>query len=133
MDVQNPLKIVSSNFLSHREVCAEEACYRVLSLPISRFSRKTIFIPTNLPSERVQLLKLISQIMNMAYDDEDVYLIGLLRKYHNRPCSIEDMCLAEFAATYDDSKSTKSPDDTTSDILEDENTVETPKYIILRN
>ena len=46
------LREVGSAFLTHREVGAQEAAYRLLSLPMRQLSRSVVFINTNKKEER---------------------------------------------------------------------------------
>ena len=46
-DLKTQLKKVGSAFLTHREVSAQEAVYRILPLPMKRMSRTVLFIDTN--------------------------------------------------------------------------------------
>ena len=94
------MKMVSKKFLSHREVSAQEAVYRVLSLPLIRGSRQVIFVPTDLPENRTKLLKPLKIIKELDDDDEDLYMTGMLEKYADRPNTVENLCLADFAALY---------------------------------
>ena len=94
------MKMVSKKFLSHREVSAQEAVYRVLSLPLIRGSRQVIFVPTDLPENRTKLLKPLKIIKELDDDDEDLYMTGMLDKYADRPNTVENLCLADFAALY---------------------------------
>ena len=94
------MKMVSKKFLSHREVSAQEAVYRVLSLPLIRGSRQVVFVPTDLPENRTKLLKPLKIIKELDDDDEDLYMTGMLEKYADRPNTVENLCLADFAALY---------------------------------
>ena len=46
-ELKQQLKKVVSAFLTHREVSAQEAVYRILSLPMKQLSRAVVFINTN--------------------------------------------------------------------------------------
>ena len=94
------MQLVSKKFLSHREVSAQEAVYRVLSLPLVRGSRQVIFVPTDLPENRTKLLKPLNKIQELDDDDEDLYMTGMIEKYADRPHSVENLCLADFASYY---------------------------------
>ena len=94
------MQLVSKKFLSHREVSAQEAVYRVLSLPLIRGSRQVIFVPTDLPENRTKLLKPLKKIQELDDDDEDLYMSGMLEKYADRPHSVENLCLADFSSYY---------------------------------
>jgi len=91
---------VSRKFLSHREVSAQEAVYRLLSLPLVKGSRQIVFVPTDLPENRTKLLKPMKVIQELYDDEEDLYQLDILDKYQLRPDSIENVCLADFAANY---------------------------------
>ena len=56
-EIKTQLRRMGSVFLTHREVSAQEAVYRILSLPLKLLSRKVIFINTSPKEERVSLLK----------------------------------------------------------------------------
>ena len=94
------MQMVSKKFLSHREVSAQEAVYRVLSLPLIRGSRQVIFVPTDLPENRTKLLKPLKIIQELDDEEEDLYMTGMLEKYADRPHSVENLCLADFASYY---------------------------------
>ena len=49
--------LVGSAFLTHREVSAQEAVYRLLSLPMKQLSRSVVFVNTNPKHERIAVLK----------------------------------------------------------------------------
>ncbi|WAR27346.1 hypothetical protein MAR_013050 [Mya arenaria] len=43
--------------LTHREVSAQEAVYRVLSIPLTQGSREVLFVATDMPEDRTRLFK----------------------------------------------------------------------------
>ena len=52
------------------------------------------------------------QLAALDPDDPNVYAPNLLDKYQHRPDSLENMCYADFAATYiTDSTKDSDPDD----------------------
>ena len=73
----------------------------VLQLPMRKASRQVVFINTSPPSERVNLLKPLSDIKDMDYDAEDIYTGHLIKRYTKRPASLEHLTLADWAAWYD--------------------------------
>ena len=99
-DIRTQLRRLGSVFLNHREVNAQEASYRILSMPLKQMSRKVVFINTAAKEDRVSLLKLINQIQDMDEDSEDIYQTSLIDRYVARPDQLNNMCLAEFAANY---------------------------------
>ena len=56
-ELTSQLRKVGSAFLRHREVCAQEALYRILSLPMKQLSRSVVFVDTNPKNERIAVLK----------------------------------------------------------------------------
>ena len=59
------LRKVGSAFLTHREVSAQEAAYRILSIPMKQLSRSVVFVDTNTKQERVAVLKTTQQLSNL--------------------------------------------------------------------
>ena len=51
------LRKIGSAFLTHREVSAQEAVYRLLSMPMKQLSRSVMFVDTNPKNERIAVLK----------------------------------------------------------------------------
>lgn len=64
-------------------------------------SREVIFINTSPPEERVQLLKPINEIEQMPDESEEIHSGGLLKRYIERPASLQNVTLADWAAWYD--------------------------------
>ena len=76
--IRTQLRRLGSVFLNHREVSAQEAVYRILSLPLKQMSRKVIFINTAAKEDRASLLKPINQIEHMDENSEDIYQTSLI-------------------------------------------------------
>ena len=128
------MRSVAKKFLTHREVSAQEAVYRLLSLPLTQGSREIVFLHTDFPENRTRLFKPMSVIQSMDNDDPDVFQVGLLNRYQARPDSLNDLCLASFASQY---RYSCKPKDDTQDSDHD-NETEGPqeieqKYIHLKN
>ncbi|XP_071480520.1 uncharacterized protein [Diadema antillarum] len=118
LGTKQTMKNVAHKFLTHREVSAQEATYRLLSLPLTRGSRQVVFVPTDLPQNRTRLLKPMAIINTMNDEDPDVFQTGLVEKYAARPDELEGLCLADFAAkykTYQQSKGSDEEDDHTDE------------------
>ena len=47
------LRKVGSAFLTHRELSAQEAVYRLLSIPMKQLSKSVVFVNTNPKNERI--------------------------------------------------------------------------------
>ena len=130
-DIRTQLRKLGTTFLNRREVSAQETAFRLLSMPLKRQSRTVVFINTDPKNERATLTKPMSAINSLEDDDEDLYQTSLIDRYAARPDSLENMCLAEFAANYtadsfslgDDDGSEHTPN--TMDESDD-----TPRHII---
>ena len=99
-NMRSQLKKVGSVFLTNRELSAQEAVYRSLQMPLRKFSKAIVFINTDERSQRVKLLKPQAQLELLDEDDENGFCNNLIDRYIKRPESVEDMCLANFAAVY---------------------------------
>ena len=99
-ELKSQIKKMGSAFLTHREISAQEAVYRLLSLPMKQLSRSVVFVDTNPKSERIAVLKDKKTLDQLPDDDTNVFQKSLIDRYQHRPRQIQSMCLAEFAATY---------------------------------
>ena len=99
-DVISQLRKLGTTFLNNREVSAQEAAYRLLSLPLKKCSRQVIFVNTSPKENRVSMLKPTAVLQDMDEGDEDIFCKCLTDKYAARPDEHEDMCLAEFAVVF---------------------------------
>ena len=102
------LRAVGNKFLNAVEISAQEACYILLQLCMRKMSRQVIFVNTNLPEEKVFLLKPQSVFENMDDDDENIEARGLITHYAERPDSLENVYLADFACCFSESKTVSS-------------------------
>ena len=107
-NIRQQLRAVGNKFLNAVEISAQEACYILLQLCMRKSSRQVVFVNTNLPEERVFLLKPQSVIENMDDDDENIEARGLITRYEERPDSLENICLADFACWYSENKTVSS-------------------------
>ena len=96
------LRKVGAAFLNHREVSAQEAVYRMLSIPMNQLSRSVVFVDTNPKHEWIAVLKNTAAIEQLEDDDDDddVFQKSLIDRYQHRPHDLDSMCLADFAANY---------------------------------
>jgi biopolymer transport protein ExbD len=99
-DISIQLKKIGSTFLNKREVSAQEVAYRLLSIPLRKFSRSVVFVNTDKKIERAGKLKSAAQLSNKDDDDEDIFETSLIDRYAARPDSLEKICLATFASQY---------------------------------
>ena len=99
-ELKSQLRKVGSAFLTHREVSAQEAVYRILSLPTKQLSRSVVFVDNNPKNERIAVLKDNASLSQLEDNDTNVFQKSLIDRYQHRPQQFSSMCLAEFAATY---------------------------------
>ncbi|XP_078603870.1 uncharacterized protein LOC144877700 [Branchiostoma floridae x Branchiostoma japonicum] len=109
-DVKARLRKVGSAFLNSREVSAQETAYRLLSLWLKKMSRRVLFVNSASKDKRVSILKPHTVLKDMADDQEDIFCTSLQDRYASRPAALKDMCLLEFAATYNPAKDNISTD-----------------------
>ena len=64
-------------------------------------SRKVVPVMTSMKDEHVSLPKPQSQLAQLHDEDGDVFATSLIDRYTARPVSLQNMCLATFAVTYD--------------------------------
>ena len=67
---------------------------------------------TSKEDEHVSLPKPQSQLAQLHDDDEDIFATSLIDRYAARPVSLQNMCLATFAVTYDIIQSTTEKEET---------------------
>ena len=99
MEIRAQLRWLGSVYLNHREVSAQEAVYRILSLPLKQLSGKVVFVNTGFKKNRVGIKK-DDALQALDDDNEDVYQTSLIDRYASRPPELKDICFAEFAANY---------------------------------
>ena len=75
LGVKQSMNAVAKKFLTHREISAQEAVYRLLSLPLVQGSREVVFIPTDLPQNRTRIFKPMKLLQMLDDDDTDVYMV----------------------------------------------------------
>ncbi|KAJ8050250.1 hypothetical protein HOLleu_03382 [Holothuria leucospilota] len=98
--IRESVRHIGNKFLNHIEMSAQEAVYYILEIPLRKATRSFIFINTSSPEDRCYLLKPLSQISELP-DNSHVETDTLLKKYSRRPRTVENICLADFAAWYD--------------------------------
>ena len=125
------MRKVGSAFLTHREVSAQEAVYRILSLPMKQLSRSVVFVDTNPKHERIAVLKNSNALKDLADDDTNVFQKSLIYRYEHRSHELQSMCLAEFAATFVTNYRQKNADTADNDVLPPTDVDSKPSQITL--
>ena len=116
-DLKTQMKKVGAAFLTHRELSAQEAAYRILPLPMKSMSRSVVFVDTNAKKDRISVLKDSATIQELDDSDSNVFCKSLLDRYEHRPLELQNMCLAEFAANYSTDYKAIDDDISQSDVL----------------
>ncbi|CAD6216212.1 GSCOCG00011290001-RA-CDS [Cotesia congregata] len=70
------------------------------SLPLSKCSRDVIFINTNDPENRIQVVKSKRDLEKLPLNSTDIYVKSTLDHYISRPHELENICLASFVTWY---------------------------------
>ena len=123
----NEIKNASNNNLSNRiykackllmnqrERSAQEAAYVLCGFNLKRSSRSCVFINTRPSQMRTRMLKK-EHLYKTEFEDEN-FCSDIFHKYENRPLTLENICLYEFASTYRivSNKSSKYFEDDQSD------------------
>ena len=73
-------KKVGAAFLTHREVSAQEAAYRILSKPMKQLSRQVVFLNVNTPNKRIAVLKSSNMLATLDDSDENVFQNSNIKK-----------------------------------------------------
>ena len=111
-------KFLAQTFLNHRQMGESEAYYRIFKhLHLSESNLKSIYVATGFPENRLHFLRKVKDILedgNEEIEDPqqgDIQLPGkegkyrktvpIHEKYAARPDALENMCLAQFATSFD--------------------------------
>lgn len=116
--VKDKFKRIANVFLNANLMSAQEAAYHVLSLPLSKMSRQSVYINTSPACERVLMLKSEKELAKLDKESNDVYVTGSISKYSNRPKTMENVCLADFIAEYKKGSSQKVNENEDEDLSE---------------
>jgi len=104
-NIKHRLKAIADKFICSGEVGAPQAIYTLLSLPVSRCSRKVMYINVFPSNQRVSVLIDEELLKNISPDSYDIWQKSILEHYSNRPDiephGFENMCLAEYASWYE--------------------------------
>ncbi|GBM39081.1 ATP-dependent DNA helicase PIF1 [Araneus ventricosus] len=95
------LTAVANQFINSVEISAQEAAWSILELPMSKMSEDSIFIPTFRQEERTRMVKSQDVLNKLDPNSRDVYESNIIDYYTKRPKSLEQDCLAKFAAWYE--------------------------------
>ena len=97
------LSKVGNTRLSHRELSAQEAAYRLCHLPLKESIRKVVFVNTVRPEKRTRLVKSRAELFELGDENTAIFQTGLFDRYAARPKEddFEEMTLTHFSVWYD--------------------------------
>ncbi|XP_026481429.1 uncharacterized protein LOC113388245 [Ctenocephalides felis] len=132
VSVKDKFRKITNLFLNHNLMSAQEAAYHVLSLSLSKQSRKTIFINTSPSKERVHMLKSSNCLEKLNEDSTEIFMADIFDRYTKRPKHLEYICLADFAANYEVRKLHKAFDEDKGSEEQNEDNARRGKSAIIR-
>ena len=98
VSAKEALKSLGSVYLHNRDVCAQEAVYRLTNMHLKECSRKVVFCPTGENVVRMSLpIKVLRQkAASGDVSSEDMWMTSLVDRYKNRPNDsiFNEMCLS---------------------------------------
>ncbi|XP_074114915.1 uncharacterized protein LOC141537685 [Cotesia typhae] len=135
-DYTGQLKALSIKLFNSVEMSAPEAAWYLLRQPMGETSRQIVYIPTVWPTERQCCRKHHQQMDREGIDGDstDVWTKNIIQRYEERPASLEQVYLAEFASWYanasdfvDDKDDVHVDDDEDSEAVHEARTSRAPK------
>jgi hypothetical protein len=118
--IKQKLQHLGNKFIFGTEISAQEAVYCCLGMNLSDSSSASVYINTHVPEKRVRMLRSRQQLQNLPDDSREIFHLGLLDHYIQRPDALESLCLADFAAFYSYSKSERGTRQENSDEIDDD-------------
>ncbi|XP_031735608.1 uncharacterized protein LOC116401390 isoform X1 [Anarrhichthys ocellatus] len=101
---KDALKNLGRVYLHNRDVCAQEAVYRLTNMHPKECSRKVVFVPVgdNVVKMSLPLRVLKQKAASGNLTTEDMWMPSGVDRYKNRPNdgSFNDMCIVTFASEY---------------------------------
>ena len=98
------IRKIGAAFLSTEELSSQKCVYRCMpELWLRKIFPKTVFVSTDLPDRRLRVAKNQQELDELEDDSTDIYKSNIIERYCIMPSyiqSVNDMCLAEFAAYY---------------------------------
>lgn len=77
---------IGNKFLTHVEICAQEAAYLLLQMPLRSSNRTVVFINTSEPAKRTFLLKSFEALQELQNKGStDIETDNWIKRYQRRP------------------------------------------------
>ena len=89
-------------FLTHRQLSAQEAAYKMCGLPLRSATRQVSFLNTNIPEKRCRVLLPKVQLAKLDNESTNIFASNVIDRYSYRPDAdiFNDISLFEFASHY---------------------------------
>ena len=100
------MKKLAYSFICVRQMSVQEAVYLCLpELRLRTCQPSVMFLSINLSHERISILKIEKELLEMPEDSKDIYESGIIEKYIDRPTTekfsaLRNLCLGEFATMF---------------------------------
>jgi hypothetical protein len=90
-------------FLTHRQLSAQEAAYKMCGLPLRGSSNKVVYLDARPKNLRAHVLLPSSVLQALDPDSQDIFMQSVHDRYQNRPYTpdFENMSLLHFVKHYD--------------------------------
>jgi DNA replication protein DnaC len=89
-------------FLTHRQLSAQEAAYKMCGLPLRSATRQVTFLNTGTPNKRCRVLLPKNQLAKLDDESTDIFASNVVDRYGYRPNTetFNPLSLFEFASHY---------------------------------
>lgn len=101
LSLKQQIRQIGNKFLTHVEICAQEAAYLLLQMPLRSSSRNVVFINTCDPENRTFLLKSLEVLQDMPENSTNIESDNWIKRYKRRPGVLQNYCLADFVSKFD--------------------------------
>lgn len=101
MSLKQQVRQIGNKFLTHVEMCAQEAAYLILQMTLRNSSKSVVFVNTNEPGRRTFLLKPIESLQELPDSSTDIESENSIKGYQRRPTSLQNCSLADFISKFD--------------------------------
>lgn len=103
LTLKDKLKTLGNAFYNGTEICAQEAAWCRLKLPMTKGTRAVVYVNTSPINERSRILKpaaTLKKILSENPNSTDIYSAGVIERYVQRPIELSNVCLAKFVSDY---------------------------------
>lgn len=98
MDLKKQVRHIGNKFLNSVEESAQEACYLLLQLPLTKATKDVVFINTSPSTDRTFLLKSKGQLEKLPGNSTQIESDNIVKRYAKRPKQLKSWCLADFVS-----------------------------------